>query len=67
MSYDLPEYITVTRSVTYSVEDIVDSMPTTPTDTRDLADWIEESAYVDLASPCSRRDLVFMDSDGNEL
>jgi len=64
---NFPEYISVTRSVTYSVEDIVDSMPTPPTDMQDVADWITESAYVDLASPCSRHDLVFMDSEGNEL
>jgi hypothetical protein len=67
MSADFPEYITVVRSVTYSVEDIVASMPSTPTDIQEVADWVQESAYVDLASPVSRHDLVFMDDEGNEL
>lgn len=69
MDYEI-KTITVTRSFTYDVKDIADSIrevwqedPTLD----DVLDQIHAFAEEDLRSPMSRHDVVWVDQDGKEL
>lgn len=66
----MPKTVTVTRSFTYDVNDIIESMkemgiinPSWDDVESQINDW----AHEDMCSPISRHDLVWLDENENEL
>ena len=66
----LPETITVTRSITYNVPDIISLLKDSGEnniDIENIMEHIEQWVEEDMAAPISNHDLVYRNENGDEL
>ena len=66
----MPERINVIRTVTYDVQSVIkdlEEMEVEPIDLETVMDYITEWVDEVMRSPLSRRELTYLDENGQEL
>jgi hypothetical protein len=66
----LPEYINISRTISYNVESLVEVMKNAGEEDisiETIIEYIEDDVREDMCSPLSRHDLTWMDENGVEL
>lgn len=67
------KYITATRTFTYDVQQIIESIreinndPELQVSDNEIWGLVSEWAYEDMRSPASRHELIWTDEEGNEI
>jgi len=67
---NLPETITVTRSLSYNVSDIVSDLKNegvTDIDIEKIVNQIQEWVEEEMRAPISRHDIVYQNEDGEQI
>ena len=67
---NLPETITVTRSLSYNVSEIVSDLKdegVTDIDIEKIVNQIQEWVEEEMRAPISRHDIVYQNEDGEQI